>query len=390
MYDDESIYNIYRNVKSLFRTFENGVRALFFQTDQLQHLLSALSSKGYNCIGPQVRDDAIIYDELHTTDQLPQGFNDQQAPGSYTLSRNNSTKFFDWANGPQAIKPNLFSPREKIWQSEQAADGAISFNTTEPDPRPIAIIGARACDVAAMKIQDQHFLEQEFIDPYYKTRRESLLVVAVNCSHPADTCFCYSTGDGPFVDDGADIVLTELNQGFLIDAYTDQGKEILKALTLLESTSEHIEQAESIKAKASAQKRSLPAFEIKTRLFNELNNDAWHEIATKCLSCGNCTSVCPTCFCHSETEVPELDGKSSTHYRQWDSCFSQGHSYIHGITIRSETSQRYRQWLTHKFASWHEQYGRSGCVGCGRCITWCPVGIDVTESLKNFEERRRD
>ncbi|MCW8830841.1 MAG: 4Fe-4S dicluster domain-containing protein [Gammaproteobacteria bacterium] len=355
----------------------------------MQQLLNTLSSKGYCCIGPQIRDGAIIYDEIHSTDQLPQGFSDQQVPGSYSLSQNSSLKFFDWANGPQAIKPHLFAAREKIWQSAQDADGKITFNTTEPEPRLIAIIGARACDIAAMKIQDQHFLEQEFVDPYYKIHRENLLLVAVNCSHPADTCFCYSTGDGPFVEDGADLVLTELDQGFLIDAHTEPGNKILEALTLENDTAEHLEQAASIKTNACKQKRSLPEFDIKKRLLSELKNGIWHDIATKCLSCGNCTSVCPTCFCHSEADVPELDGKSSTHYRQWDSCFSQGHSYIHGITIRSETSQRYRQWLTHKFASWHEQYGRSGCVGCGRCITWCPVGIDVTESLKNFEERRR-
>ncbi len=354
---------------------------MFFKTSQLQQLLNTLLSKGYRCIGPQIRDNAILYDDLDSIDQLPRGFNDTQAPGNYSLTKNTSEKFFDWANGPQAIKPFLFSPREKIWESEQADDGKISFNTTEPDPAPIAIIGARACDVAAMRIQDQHFLEQEFVDTYYKARRENLLVVAVNCSHPADTCFCHSTGDGPFVDKGADIVLTELESGFLIEAHSNQGRKILEALTLEDSTSEHLEQAKSIKAKASEQKRKLPAYEIKKRLMNELKNDAWHEIATKCLSCGNCTSVCPTCFCHSENEVPELDGKSSAHYREWDSCFTQGHSYIHGITIRAETSQRYRQWLTHKFASWHDQYGRSGCVGCGRCITWCPVGIDVIESI---------
>jgi len=362
---------------------------LFFQVDQLQQLLNALLSKGYSCIGPQIRDCAIVYDELQSIDQLPRGFNDQQTPGSYALTKNSSSKFFDWANGPQAIKPYLFAPREKIWQSEQAVDGKISFKTTEPEPEATAIIGVRACDIAAMKLQDQHFLEQEFVDPYYQARRKNLLLIAVNCGHPADTCFCHSTGDGPFVDDGADIVLTELQQGFLVAAHTDQGVKILEGLSLHDSTEQQLEESELIKSSASNQTRQLPKFDIKSRLFNELDNEAWHKIAAKCLSCGNCTSVCPTCFCHAENEVPELDGKTSAHYREWDSCFSQGHSYIHGIIIRSETSQRYRQWLTHKFASWHEQYGRSGCVGCGRCITWCPVGIDVTESLKNFEERRR-
>ena len=361
----------------------------FLKIDQLQKLLDELLSKGYSCIGPQVRDDAIVYDELQSVEQLPQSYSDKQSPGCYSLTKNISTKFFDWANGPQAIKPLLFAPREKIWNSRQSAEGKISFETTEPEIKPRAIIGIRACDIAAMKIQDQHFLQQEFIDPYYKARRDKLLLIAVNCSQPAETCFCHSTGDGPFVDDGSDIVLTELEHGFLVAAQTDQGEKILGGLSLHDCTDEQIKESELIESTASKQNRQLPKFDIKSRLFNELNNEAWHTIASKCLSCGNCTSVCPTCFCHGEIEVPELDGKSSAHYREWDSCFSQGHSYIHGITIRSETSQRYRQWLTHKFASWHEQYGRSGCVGCGRCITWCPVGIDVTESLKHFEERRR-
>ncbi len=360
----------------------------FFQTDQLAQLLGELQDRGYICIGPQVRDGAIVYDELHSIKQLPRGVNDAQAPGRYSLKTGVSLKFFDWANGAQAIKPLLFSAREKLWQSRQSADGKLSFETPEPRSKPIAIIAARACDIAAMKIQDQHFLQQTFVDPYYQVRRKNLLIIAVNCARPADTCFCHSSGDGPFVDDGADIVLTELESGFLIEAQSTQGEELLAGLSLQDCTEQQLEEQASIKAGASKQKKQLPKYDIRLRLRHELNNDFWHEIAAKCLSCGNWTSVCPTCFCHSENDVPELDGKSSGHYREWDSCFTQGHSYIHGITIRSETSQRYRQWLTHKFSSWHEQYGRSGCVGCGRCISWCPVGIDVTEMLANFEGRR--
>lgn len=365
----------------------------FFQSDQLQLLLDTLQRAGFICIGPQVRDGAIIFDRITSVEQLPRGIRDEQAPGSYSLKPDASTKYFDWANGPQAIKPLLFSPREKLWLSQRSADGQISFETAEPELEPLAIIGARACDVAAMKIQDQHFLQQQYVDPYYQARRKNLLIVAVNCSHPADTCFCHSTGDGPFVDDsidsGADIVLTELQHGFLISTGTDQGEKILLNLSLQDSTKEQLAESESIAANAANQKRQLPAIDISSQLMKELDNDAWHNIAARCLSCGNCTLVCPTCFCHSENDVAELDGKTSSHYRDWDSCFSQGHSYIHGITIRSETSQRYRQWLTHKFSSWHDQYGRSGCVGCGRCITWCPAGIDVTESITQLVERRR-
>lgn len=363
----------------------------FFQPDQLQSLLDVLQQDAYDCIGPQVRDGTIIFDHITSVEQLPQGISDRQSPGSYSLEQRNTEKYFDWANGPQAIKPLLFTPREKLWQSQQSDDGQISFNSCEPELKPIAIIGARACDVAAMKIQDQHFLQQQFVDPYYQARRNNILIIAVNCGHPAETCFCHSTGDGPFVDNntdtGADIVLTELKHGFLIKAHTDQGEKILAKLNVQDCTEEQLKESAAIASGAAKQNRQLPAVDIRTHLLNELDNDAWHRIAEECLSCGNCTAVCPTCFCHSENDVPELEGKSSSHYRDWDSCFSQGHSYIHGITIRSQTSQRYRQWLTHKFASWYDQYGRSGCVGCGRCLTWCPVGIDVTESITKLLEQ---
>ena len=361
----------------------------FFQTDQLQDLLNKLQDEGYACIGPQVRDGAILFDEIKSVEQLPRGISDEQQPGSYSLSTNNGSKYFDWANGPQAIKPLVFAPKEKLWSSAQSVDGEISFSVAEQETKKLAVIGARACDIAALKIHDQHFLQQQFVDPYYQARRENLLIIAVNCGHPAETCFCHSTGDGPFVSDGVDIVLTELQDGFLIDAQTKQGEKIQAGLNLQNATKEQFAESEQIKTNASKQNRQLPTFEIKSRLFDELESETWHSIATKCLSCGNCTAVCPTCFCHSENDAPELDGTSSAHYREWDSCFGQGHSYIHGITIRSQTSQRYRQWLTHKFASWHEQYGRSGCVGCGRCITWCPVGIDVTESIAQIIVERR-
>jgi len=362
----------------------------FFKTDQLQLLLDNIHSNGYKCIGPQVRDGAIIYDALHSIDQLPQGISDSQSAGRYSLNQTTDKKYFNWANGPQAIKPLLFTPHEKLWQSNKSENGSISFAISQADHTPCVIFAARACDIAALKLQDQHFLQQQFVDPYYQARRENLVTIAVNCSSPADTCFCHSTGDGPFVENGADIVLTELEDGFLVQTETHEGEKLLKNIDLKYITVAQSAESELIEKNAQKQKRQLPSFDIKTRLLNELDNDAWHSIATTCLSCGNCTSVCPSCFCHSENEVPSLDGKSSEHYRQWDSCFTQGHSYIHGITIRSETSQHYRQWLTHKFSTWFEQYGRSGCVGCGRCISWCPVGIDVTESLFSLLERRHD
>jgi ferredoxin len=171
-----------------------------------------------------------------------------------------------------------------------------------------------------------------------------------------------------------------MQDGYLLESHSDNGQAIAQALELKQASEHQFQQAdELLRLSALQQQRKLPAGNLQPVLFDNLEHARWDEVAERCLSCGNCTAVCPTCFCHSELEQPQLDGSGSQHIRQWDSCFTQGHSYIHGITIRANTRNRYRQWLTHKLGSWHEQYGRSGCVGCGRCISWCPAGIDITE-----------
>jgi len=139
---------------------------------------------------------------------------------------------------------------------------------------------------------------------------------------------------------------------------------------------------------AAAMRRHLDISDLPRLLYEEAENPRWNEVAARCLSCTNCTMVCPTCFCHTVIDVEELDGNMSRRVRKWDSCFSLEHAHIHGMNFRSKIHNRYRQWLTHKLASWIDQFGTSGCVGCGRCIAWCPVGIDLTEEVAAIRAQR--
>jgi len=352
----------------------------FLPRADLQNFIDTLQNEGYEVIGPQVKDHAVIYAPLKKVEQLPQGITDEQEAGRYRLHSTKKNRYFNWVNGPQTIKPFLFAPRQILWSVKRNEEGRLSFEEHKVETKKRAILGVRACDIAALELHDKHFL-QNIIDPYYQNARKQLLLVGINCTKSASTCFCVSTGDGPEINRGVDILLGEVDAGFLVSAKSDAGNHVVAQLKLQEADKGKLKEVEVGIASAAQQQRQLNADLAHTQLFNRLNHARWDEVAERCLSCGNCTSVCPTCFCHSEEDNAVLDGQSSQHIRQWDSCFSQGHSYIHGYVFRPETKYRYRQWLTHKLSSWYEQYGRSGCVGCGRCIAWCPVGIDITEEV---------
>ncbi len=355
----------------------------FLRRDDLDRLISVLKRQGYRCVGPRVRDGTVVFDTIQRAADLPIGWRDRQAPGRYRLEPTGDRRCFAWANGPQAVKPLTFAARETLWRVGRNERGELRFVEQTVEAPPTAVIGLRACDLAALNLQDQHFCYQEYPDHYYNNRRRSLLLIAVDCAFPAETCFCHSTGDGPSASAGFDLALTELDDGFLVRAKSERAKGIVEELPLQPATDAQRAAAERQHGDAvAAQTRSLPARDLKDRLLASFDHPRWEQVAARCLACGSCTSVCPTCFCHSEGDVTDLDGRRSEHYRQWDSCFTEGHSYMHSFVVRDNTQLRYRQWLVHKLGTWHEQYGRSGCVGCGRCITWCPVGIDITEEAR--------
>jgi ferredoxin len=347
----------------------------FLPRARLDELIAALRARRYEVIGPTVEDGAIVYRRIERADPLPAGWRIEQSPGCYALRREPGERQFAWANGPQALKPLLFAPREPLWQARRGADGKLSFEATLPSPQALAVIGARACDLAALALADAHFLR----DAQYAARRAGLFAVAVDCSHPADTCFCASTGDGPVAQSGFDIALAELDDGFVARTGSDRGAEVLETLQLAAADDSCVCQAaEQADRAAGKQKRALPGRNLRAALFARLDHPQWESVGHRCLACSNCVAVCPTCFCFRVRDDAALEGDRATRLREWDSCFTDAHGHIHGLQVRPDARTRYRQWLTHKLAGWHDQYGRSGCVGCGRCIAWCPVGIDLT------------
>lgn len=357
----------------------------FLAHENLQSLIQALQDAGYQCVGPQVRDGAIIFDTLNDAAQLPWGIRDHQAPGEYRLEHLAEQEAFSWANGPQAIKPLLFKPQETVWKVARNADGKLEFLPHNPEETPIAIIGARACDLAAMVIQDKVFIEGQQVDVRYKKRRDSLFVIAVNCTYSSNNCFCVSAGTGPEVTHSYDLLMNELPHGFTLQAGSERGQTLLDTLNLTDASQDDcIQTQQRVKKTAAMQTKRIPlnnSSGLRDLLFANLEHPRWDDVAERCLSCGNCTSVCPTCFCHTESDKPTLDIHQCEHEKSWDSCFTEGHSYVGGKVLRDDTRKRYRQWLTHKVGSWFDQFGTSGCVGCGRCVSWCPVGIDITEEL---------
>jgi len=362
---------------------------------ELEKLIQALQRKGYAVVGPTVRDGAIVYDQIESANDLPAGWTDEQAPGHYRLKPREDEALFGYVVGPQSWKKYLHPAEVRLLSAERQG-GTFRILNNEAKPRaPQAFLGVRACELAAIHIQDRVLLGDKYRDPIYDARRSGAFLIAVQCTQSAATCFCKSMGTGPAVGSETghpvDLVLTELlgpkGHRFLVRAGSERGAEILEEVHTTSATDADLHEAEmGVEKAASQQVRSIDNNGIRELLYQNFEHPRWDNVAARCLTCANCTMVCPTCFCTTVEDVSDVTGEHAERWRRWDSCFTQTFSYIHGGSVRTSAKARYRQWMTHKLAAWIDQFGSSGCVGCGRCITWCPVGIDITEEVRALRE----
>jgi sulfhydrogenase subunit beta (sulfur reductase) len=372
----------------------------------LQDVVDTLSGRGYTVVGPTVVDGAIDFRVIDSVDRLPRGWGDEQDNAHYRLRRRDDDALFAFACGAQSAKPVLFPADELLWRSRAGAGEATGEAAApdldrpadaEPAP-PYAFLGLRSCDLAAIRIHDTVLTGRRVTDAHYALRRADSFLIAVTCTDPAGTCFCVSMGTGPVPREGFDIALTELYaQGphrFVAEAGSERGQEVLALVGQEMASPQDRAAADRVGAQAAERMgRSLDGRDLKDILYDNADSAVWDDVASRCLSCTNCTLVCPTCFCTSITDVSDLAGTTGERHRVWDSCFSEEYSYIHGGPVRASTRSRYRQWMTHKLGAWQDQFGMSGCVGCGRCITWCPAGIDITAEvaeLRRVAEHREE
>jgi ferredoxin len=361
-------------------------------------LIGVLARRGYVVIAPTVRDGAIVLGEVQGVTDLPVGWADEQEAATYRLHRRDTRSLFDYAVGPYSPRRYLSEPRRTLWSARRTDEGfELADDATAPPP--YAFVGVRACELAAVAVQDHVLRDGPQPDPAYSRAREQAFFVGVNCAKPVATCFCTSMGTGPAIEAGHDLAATELldadRHELLVSAATERGADVLAELqgAVAWRTPDDADldaERAVIAGSVDHMTRRLDPAGARDVLRANLDHPRWDDVAARCLSCTNCTLVCPTCFCSAVEDVTSLSGDQAERVQRWDSCFALGHSVLHGAgSVRGDTRSRYRQWLTHKLSTWWDQFGESGCVGCGRCISWCPAGIDLTEEVAAIEREEQ-
>lgn len=294
----------------------------------------------------------------------------------------------DYCSTMTAPRKFIYPPEQKLFKIDRDKNQIQTLITD--DERNNIIFGIHPCDMHAIFVLDKVFLG-EYKDLHYSKLRQETITVVLNCNKACDKGFCASMRTGPFlkIAQDYDLQLTSMGEYYLVESGSERGRGLIeKVKNLKEATKQDFED------KIRQEEEAIDSFTkgidtegLAELLMRSLDHHIYKDIAeVRCLGCTNCTMVCPTCYCYNIEDHTSLDLKTTERRRHWDSCQELNFAGVHGGNFRSSRGARLRQFVTHKLSAWVEQYGCFGCVGCGRCMAWCPTGIDLTEIAKKIQE----
>jgi ferredoxin len=283
---------------------------------------------------------------------------------------------------PQKPLKEIFFPQSEVMFHFEKVGKRNQVTSTEEVKKERAILGARPCDIQAISILDEIFLGKDYTDVYFLQKRKLTTIMGFSCNHPLSTCFCSSTGGSPFFREGADLFFIDLEEAFLVELLTEKGMAFQKNRFFKEADPKDISLAKEIEEKASTKgDASVPIERIEKRLHLMMESPFWDRVHEKCMGCRICTYLCPTCHCFDI--VDEALNNRGHRVRNWDSCLSSLYSQeTSGHNPRPSGRERTRQRLMHKFNYFPKNFGRVACVGCGRCILYCPVNFDIRQAIE--------
>lgn len=281
----------------------------------------------------------------------------------------------------------IYKAREELARFARAGDSYTS-EFIEPQAASSILLAVHPCDLHGILVLERT-LRGTFTDPWYDAARKATVIVGLNCRHVGPLCFCASFGTGPFYAEwmgqgppaGCDLLLTDLGEAFSVEVMSPEGEELLADAQSAPASDKDLDSKRRAEVKArECFTKHLDTRDLPALLMRNLEHPVWEHVAeSRCLSCTNCTMVCPTCYCYDPQDDVSLDLATISRYRQWDSCQDYHFAEVHFGNFRSTRKSRLRQFICHKLSYWVPQHGCFGCVGCGRCIRWCPTGIDLTE-----------
>lgn len=277
-------------------------------------------------------------------------------------------------------KKLLLPPKEKLF-SFSIEDGVVKIKE-EKEERKTVLFAVHPCDVNAILLLDK-VMEKDFLDPYYFGKRRGMVLIAMNCTQPRENCFCTSFDTGPELKVGYDLLLSDLGKKYLVEVGTEDGEKLVKGAKLRNAKKEDMkEKKKRINIVKRKIRKAIEIENLEKYLKKNFDHEKWGELKEKCLFCGSCTLVCPTCFCYNVTDFNSHTLRTGERIRNWDSCLTLEFAEVAlGGNFRKERDARIKQRIYHKLDYFKEQFDSLGCVGCGRCIDACVMEIDITEVI---------